>query len=879
MTLEPVLIAGEWRQPANPTGSFKAVDPTAGKPLPESYPVSSIDDITAAFRAADDAVVALRSIPLEAVGHFLDEYAARIEAAADALVERAARETGLPAAPRLSKVELPRTTGQLRQAAAAVRERSWSLATIDTKANLRSYYGPMGGPVVVFGPNNFPFAFNSVAGGDFVAAIAAGNPVIAKANTGHPGTSRLLAELALEAARGAGLPPGMVQMVYRTLPDVGFTLVSDARVAATGFTGSKNAGLKLKAAADRAGKPIYLEMSSTNPVFVLPRALEERLHAIAKELYDSCAMGAGQFCTRPGLTVVPKGDKGGAFVAELAALFKAGAAGTLLGPSGASAIAEALKELTGSGARVLVGGRSVDGDRVAFEPTLLEVSAQQFLERPHDLQTEAFGTVNTVVVADSIAQMTEVAASAGRQPHRLRLQRHHGQGRRRLHAVDRRAARQGRPAAERQDADGRRGVAGDEPRRPVPRDRPSGLHRGRNPGLAAAVRGAALLRRRPPAPPAARASEQEPDGPDVAARRRQLDAGGRGGVTARTSTPAPLADLDQILGTGELLATTRTKAKGPEGRLPITADMLLKEPSGNLFGMTQDAGMGWNPAEVGRAQFLIVSTQGGLRAEDGSPVALGYHTGHWEIGLLVREAAETLRAAGVVPFAAYVSDPCDGRTQGTTGMFDSLPYRNDAAMTMRRLIRSLPRRSGVMGIATCDKGLPATLLALAGSRDYPGIVVPGGVTLPAVGAEDAGKVQTIGARYAHGLISVDEAADMGCRACGTPGGGCQFLGTAATSQVVAEAFGLTLPHSALAPSGEPIWLDMARRSALRAAAPARRADAAVGDPDAGGARERDAAARGVRRLDEPAAAHPGARARRGSAADRRVDDWIRDQPR
>jgi xylonate dehydratase len=281
-------------------------------------------------------------------------------------------------------------------------------------------------------------------------------------------------------------------------------------------------------------------------------------------------------------------------------------------------------------------------------------------------------------------------------------------------------------------------------------------------------------------------------------------------VTATASSPA---SLGEILGTGELLATTRTKAKGPEGRLPITAKMLLEEPSGNLFGMTQDAGMGWDPAEVGRPQSLIVSTQGGMRAEDGSPVALGFHTGHWEIGLLVREAAQALRAEGVVPFAAYVSDPCDGRTQGTTGMFDSLPYRNDAAITMRRLIRSLPRRSGVIGIATCDKGLPATLLALAGSRDYPGIVVPGGVTLPAVGAEDAGKVQTIGARYAHGLITVDEAADMGCRACGTPGGGCQFLGTAATAQVVAEAFGMTLPHSALAPSGEPVWLDMARRSA------------------------------------------------------------------
>ena len=268
-----------------------------------------------------------------------------------------------------------------------------------------------------------------------------------------------------------------------------------------------------------------------------------------------------------------------------------------------------------------------------------------------------------------------------------------------------------------------------------------------------------------------------------------------------------------ILGGGELLASTRTRASGPAGELPITAKMLLEEPSGNLFGMTQDAGMGWRPADVGRAQFLIVSTQGGLRDADGSPIALGYHTGHWEIGLLVRAAAETLRAEGVLPFAVTCSDPCDGRTQGTVGMFDSLPYRNDAAVTMRRLIRSLPRRSGVMGIATCDKGLPATLLALAGCRDLPGIVVPGGVTLPAVDAEDAGKVQSIGARFAHGLITLHEAASMGCRACGTPGGGCQFLGTAATSQVVAEGFGLTLPHSALAPSGEPVWLDMARRSA------------------------------------------------------------------
>ena len=257
----------------------------------------------------------------------------------------------------------------------------------------------------------------------------------------------------------------------------------------------------------------------------------------------------------------------------------------------------------------------------------------------------------------------------------------------------------------------------------------------------------------------------------------------------------------------------QTHASGPAGSLPITEEMLLQSPSGDLFGLTQNAGMGWNPAEVGRKQFLILSTQGGLRGPDGTPIALGYHTGHWEIGLLVQTAAEEFRGLKTIPFAGFCSDPCDGRTQGTTGMFDSLPYRNDAAVIFRRLARSLPLRAGVLGIATCDKGLPAMMMAVAGLRDLPCVVVPGGVTLPATGAEDAGTVQTLGARYAHGLVSLPEAAELGCRACGSPGGGCQFLGTAATSQVVSEALGLSLPHSALAPSGQPVWLDMARRSA------------------------------------------------------------------
>src|SRR5256714_9701313 len=270
---------------------------------------------------------------------------------------------------------------------------------------------------------------------------------------------------------------------------------------------------------------------------------------------------------------------------------------------------------------------------------------------------------------------------------------------------------------------------------------------------------------------------------------------------------------DLISASGENIYDIKTKAAGAAGSLPLTEELLLNSPSGDLFGLTQNAGMGWEPSEVGRKQFLILSTQGGLRAPDGKPIALGYHTGHWEIGLLVEAAALELRRLGVIPFSGYCSDPCDGRTQGTPGMFDSLPYRNDAAQIFRRLIRSLPQRAGVIGVATCDKGLPAMMMALAGAGDLPGILVPGGVTLPPTVGEDAGKIQTIGVRFAHGKLSLEEAADLGCKACASPGGGCQFLGTAATSQVVGEALGMSLPHSALAPSGQPIWLDMARRSA------------------------------------------------------------------
>jgi putative YjhG/YagF family dehydratase len=261
------------------------------------------------------------------------------------------------------------------------------------------------------------------------------------------------------------------------------------------------------------------------------------------------------------------------------------------------------------------------------------------------------------------------------------------------------------------------------------------------------------------------------------------------------------------------LLDVATRARGPSGVLPLTEEMLRDRPSGDLFGWTQNAGMGWEPAALGGREFLMLSTHGGIRAPDGTPIALGYHTGHWEVGLLMEAAARAFKAAGAIPFAASCTDPCDGRSQGTTAMFDSLAYRNDAATVFRRLIRSLPTRRGVLGVATCDKGLPAMMMALASAHDLPCVLVPGGVTLLPESGEDAARIQTIGVRFAHHEITLEEAADLGCRACASPGGGCQFLGTAATSQVVGEALGMSLGHSALAPSGHAIWLDMARRSA------------------------------------------------------------------
>ena len=257
----------------------------------------------------------------------------------------------------------------------------------------------------------------------------------------------------------------------------------------------------------------------------------------------------------------------------------------------------------------------------------------------------------------------------------------------------------------------------------------------------------------------------------------------------------------------------QTRAPGPGGILPLTAEFLRDSPCGDIFGWIENVGQGWSPDDFGKKQFLILSTSGGLRDPDGRPAALAYSTGQFEPIMLVQEAARQIKRLGAIPFAAFLTEHCDGRMQSNAGMMDSLAFRNDAAIVLRRLIRCLPRRDGVLGVATCDKGLPAMMMALAAMRDLPSVLIPGGVTLPPIKGEDAAVVQSLPARFARGQVTLEYARQVACRACATPGGACQFLGTAATSQVVGEALGLSVTHSALAPSGQPVWLELARLSA------------------------------------------------------------------
>lgn len=405
--LQPVLINGSWVKSSG-TATFQAVNPTTEETMPQVFPVSPWDELDHAIAAAFEVSREMRGWPGVRFAEFLEAYANEIEKRSDALVEMAHAETGLAKSPRLKDGELPRTTNQIRQAANSARIESWRVPTIDTAANIRSMFGPIG-PVVVFGPNNFPYAYNGIAGGDFAAAIAAGNPVIAKGHPCHPETTRIFAEAAVAAIEATKMPKALVQLVYRTSHEDGLKLVSDPRIGAVGYTGARQTGLRLKAAADAAGKPIYLELSSINPVFMLSGALTERTDKIADEFTASCLMATGQFCTNPGLVVVPAGELGEGLLSAVADRFTKAPVGTMLAEGVRQSFERGVRTILDAGASLVCGGQSGGGKGVCFQNTLMRVSGRQFLANPHALQTEAFGNGSLFVFADSVEQMAEIA--------------------------------------------------------------------------------------------------------------------------------------------------------------------------------------------------------------------------------------------------------------------------------------------------------------------------------------------------------------------------------------------------------------------------------------------------------------------------------------
>ncbi|HEX8323896.1 MAG TPA: aldehyde dehydrogenase family protein [Tepidisphaeraceae bacterium] len=409
--VHPVLIAGQWRA-SQAAGTFRAINPRTREALPDEYPVSAWPDLDAALAAAAQAALVLRTLPdvADRVAGFLESYAKGIERNVDRLAASAVAETALAVSPRLKDVELPRTMNQLRGAAASVRAGSWQRPTIDTKAGLRSCLGPIG-PVWTIGPNNFPFAYNGVAGGDFASAIAAGNPVIAKAHPLHPTTSRLLAEIAHTASNASGLPIGSVQFLYHMNPDDGLRLIADPRLKAVGFTGSRSGGLKLKAAADAAGKLFFGEMSSVNPVVLLPGALAENADAIAGQFLTSLLTGTGQFCTKPGIVVLLAGADAEAFIDQVCVKATAAPPGLLFSEGGRTALTTAIHTLQQAGAQLVAGGGVFESGGFSVQNTLLRVSADGFLRDSATFQTEAFGSASLFVVADDLDQTRAVLES------------------------------------------------------------------------------------------------------------------------------------------------------------------------------------------------------------------------------------------------------------------------------------------------------------------------------------------------------------------------------------------------------------------------------------------------------------------------------------
>ena len=408
MTAGTILIDGAWCDPGEVLSDFTSHDPLTGKANSATFPVIGWSDLERMIRSAAAAAAELAVIEPERIARFLEQYADLIEADATRIVETASRETALPAETRLAGIELPRTTNQLRQAAAAVRDGSpqgWSMPCIDEATNIRSRYEPLGGAVLVIGPNNFPLAFNAISGGDFAAAIAAGNPVIAKGHPAHPETTRLLAEAAAEAVRQVGLPSGTVQCFFHAPPEDIARLVGHPDLAAVGFTGGREAGLAIKALTDATGKPGYYEMSSLNPVVLMPSAAAADLTGFAETWAQSIQMGSGQFCTKPGICFVVGSELADALGEAVASRFDGSDDLVLLAEGLVRSIDQGVRTLQDSGAILLAGGVSSDEPGFRYPSTLLMVNGRTFRELPETMQRELFGPAAMIVACEDEAEL------------------------------------------------------------------------------------------------------------------------------------------------------------------------------------------------------------------------------------------------------------------------------------------------------------------------------------------------------------------------------------------------------------------------------------------------------------------------------------------
>jgi NADP-dependent aldehyde dehydrogenase len=406
-----MLIAGE---PVRGSGKqIRAFDPTAGHELEPAYFYGGASDVDAACAAAAEAFAEYRCTTSEQRAQFLEAIAANIETVKDALVERAVAESGLPQA-RLNG-EVGRTTGQLRLFAGVLREGSWNAARIDPalpdrtplpRPDIRQRSIPLG-PVAVFGASNFPLAF-SVAGGDTASALAAGCPVVVKAHDAHPGTSELVGRAISDAVAAAGLPAGTFSLLYGFGPELGVTLVTDPRIKAVGFTGSRSAGMALVAAA--AGRPepipVYAEMSSINPVFLLDGALAGHGSDLGRAFVNSLTLGSGQFCTNPGLVIAVDGKGLDTFVTAANDALVQSSATPMLTPGIADAYANGVTEL--SAEADLIGRGEAGDSQTSCRAALFATDVNHFLSSK-TLQAEVFGSSSLIVRCSDPAEMRSVA--------------------------------------------------------------------------------------------------------------------------------------------------------------------------------------------------------------------------------------------------------------------------------------------------------------------------------------------------------------------------------------------------------------------------------------------------------------------------------------